>query len=72
MDISDIGAILLEGPEQALNLVSLLTDKLGEGVVWSGEQIETFALAVAALAAKVEALEAHARGDEPAAPPAAS
>ena len=71
MDIGDIGAMLLEGPEQALNLVSTLTDKLGEGVVWSGEQIETFALAVAALAAKLEELQAAARGDE-AAPPAAS
>ena len=72
MDIGDIGAMLLEGPEQALNLVSTLTDKLGEGVVWSGEQIETFALAVSALAAKVEDLQTAARGDDKAAPPAAS
>jgi len=72
MDIGDIGAILLEGPEQALNLVSTLTDKLGAGISWSGEQIESFALAVAALAAKVEELEASARGDDKAAPPAAS
>jgi hypothetical protein len=72
VDIGDIGAMLLEGPEQALNLVATLTDKLGEGVGWTGDQIQTFALAVSALAAKVEELQADARGDDEAAPPAAS
>lgn len=64
IDIGDIGAILLEGPEKAADLIAGLTDKLGEGVSWSGEQIQTFAVLVAALAAKLDELQAAARGDD--------
>lgn len=65
LDIGDIGALLLEGPEKAADLIATLTDKLGEGVGWTGEQIQTFAILVAALAAKLDDLQAQARGDEP-------
>jgi phage-related tail protein len=71
VNIGDIGGALLEPIQQATDLVSEAIGKLGEGVEWTGEQIEAFALLVGVLAAKVEELQAAARGDDEASDPAA-
>ena len=36
LDIGDIGALLLEGPEKAADLIATLTDKLGEAAAKVG------------------------------------
>lgn len=61
MDIGDVGSALLEPFQRALSLGSELIDTVGEGVEWTGEQIEELAALVARLAAKVEGLQAAAK-----------
>lgn len=70
IDIGDIGAALLEPLEELTDVASKAVNAIGEGVVWSGEQIEKFALLVAVLNAKLEELQAAARGDNDDAPAA--
>lgn len=70
MDIGDVGAALLEPLEQLTDVASQAIAALGTGVEWTAEQIETFAVLVGVLNAKLEELQAKARGDEDA-PPAA-
>lgn len=70
MNIGDIGAALLEPLEQLTDVASQAVDAIGTGVVWTGEQIETFALLVGVLNAKLEELQAAARGTDDAAPAA--
>lgn len=63
-DSGDIGATLLEPLGQLTDLLSKAINATGEGVEWTAEQIETLALLVAVLAAKVEELQAHLRADD--------
>jgi hypothetical protein len=74
VSIGDIGATLLEPLEELTDVAAQAVAALGSGVVWTGEQIEKFAMLVGVLDAKLEELQAAARGDDDdkAAPPAAS
>ena len=63
MEIGDVGAALLEPLEQLTVVASQAIAALGTGTVWTGEQIEKFALLVGVLNAKLEELQAAARDD---------
>lgn len=65
IEIGDVGAAILEPLEQLTAVAAQAVDALGSGVEWSGEQIQKFALLVGVLNAKLEELQAAARGDEP-------
>ena len=65
MDLGDVGSGLLEGPQAATKLVSQALDAVGEGVEWTGDQIQELAALVAQLSDKLGELQAKARGDEP-------
>lgn len=60
-DLGDIGGMLLEPINTAAELVAQALDTIGEGIEFSGAELEKFAGLVAALAAKVSELQAHLR-----------
>lgn len=64
MELGDIGATLLEPLEELTDVAAQAIAALGTGTVWTGEQIEKFALLVGVLNAKLEELQAAARGDD--------
>lgn len=63
IEIGDVGAALLEPLSQLTDVAAQAVDAIGTGVEWTGEQIQTFALLVGVLNAKLEELQAAARGD---------
>lgn len=52
-----LAADLLAGLEKADTLLAAALDAMGDGIVWSGEEVEKLAALVASLAPRLEALK---------------